>query len=81
MKFQIEFLYKQPKGFDLPMVLLITFATAFYITFKLDVKWHVTHDNKEIKGKDRFLNEKELKNCSIPSLLMIWKAQKKAVSY
>lgn len=61
MKFQIEFLYKQPKGFDLPMVLLITFATAFYITFKLDVKWHVTHDNKEIKGKDRFLKEKELK--------------------
>ncbi|WP_177219611.1 VirD4-like conjugal transfer protein, CD1115 family [Ruminococcus albus] len=43
------------------MVLLPTFVTAFFITYKLDVKWHVTHDNQEIKGKDRFLNKKELK--------------------
>lgn len=61
MKFNIKYLYKPPKGFDFPMVFIITFALAIFVTYKLDIMWRVTHDNKEIKGKDRFLTEKELK--------------------
>ena len=61
MAFKAFYVYKPPKGFDLPMVLIAAFAVAIYVVFKLDTHWHVTHDNKEIKGNDRFLCEKELK--------------------
>ena len=61
MAFKASYIYKPPKGFDLPMVLIAAFAVAIYVVFKLDTHWHVTHDNKEIKGNDRFLCEKELK--------------------
>lgn len=59
-EFNAAYLIKPPADFDLFMVIMITFVLSIITVLKLDTLYNISHGNKEIKGKDRFLTVKEL---------------------
>lgn len=58
--FKNSYLFKPPANMNIAMVILCTAVLDILTVLKLDTLYQITHGNKEIKGKDRFLTVKEM---------------------
>lgn len=59
-KFKTEYILYPPKTMSIGMALMCTGVLALLVVLKLDQLYNITHGNKEIKGKDRFMTTKEI---------------------
>ena len=59
-KFKTEYILYPPKTMSIGMALMCTGVLALLVVFKLDQLYNITHANKDIKGKDRFMTTNEI---------------------
>ena len=47
-------------NFPLPMVIMISFFIGIMLALRSETHWRIKNENKTIKGKQRFMNTKEM---------------------
>ncbi len=57
---KLKYFYIPDKNFPLPVTALGSAIISLLLVMRLDTNWHIKNDNKNIKGRERFMNEKEL---------------------
>lgn len=57
---KLKYFYIPDKNFPLPVIALGSAIISLLLVMRLDTNWHIKNDNKNIKGRERFMNEKEL---------------------
>ena len=59
---KLAYFYIPDKSFPLPVTALGSVVLSLLLVLRLDTNWHVRNDNKNIKGKERFMNKKEMES-------------------
>jgi len=61
-QFKWKYLVIPDKNFPLPVSLMGALIVSILLVMRLDTNWHVKNDNKNIKGRERFMNKKEMES-------------------
>lgn len=62
LKFSLDYLRKPPGSLSPFMVLLISLMFAMFLVLRLDTQWRIKNENKNIKGRQRWMTDEELEN-------------------
>lgn len=60
-KFKIDYLRVPPDGFSPVMLLMISLMVSMVVVIRLETTYRIKNENKSLKGKQRWMNDKELK--------------------
>ena len=61
-KFKIDYLRVPPDGFSPVMLLMISLMVSMVVVIRLETTYRIKNENKSLKGKQRWMNDKELKD-------------------
>lgn len=59
---KLKYFYIPDESFPLPISAMGAVVISLLLVMRLDTNWHVKNDNKNIKGRERFMNKKELES-------------------
>lgn len=60
--FKLAYMYIPDSNFPFPVTLLGSVIVSLLLVMRLDTNYHVKNDNKTIKGRERFMNKKEMES-------------------
>ena len=62
LRFSLEHLRRPPGNISPLMVLLVACMLSLFIVMRLDTQFRIKHENKNIKGRQRWMTDKELES-------------------